>query len=81
MSECRCVLFLCDKKERTPYVSAEEVIANYKANPSNYYGMLIGIDEEQFDYVNQLLNSINNQQISQIRPAFVRAAFILRKTS
>ena len=42
--------------ERTPYVSAEKVIADYQANPSNYYGMLIGIDEEEFDYLNQSLN-------------------------
>ncbi len=39
--------------ERTPYVSSKDVITNYKTNPSNYYGMLIGIDEDQFDYVNQ----------------------------
>lgn len=43
--------------ERTPYLSSEEVIADYKENPSNYYGMLVGIDEEQFDYVNQSLDT------------------------
>ncbi len=48
--------------ERTPYVSAEEVIADYQANPSNYYGMLIGIDEEEFDYVNQSLNTPVDKQ-------------------
>ncbi|MDO4281873.1 MAG: FtsX-like permease family protein [Peptococcaceae bacterium] len=42
--------------DRTPYLSAEEVIADYRANPSAYYGMLIGIDDEQFEYVNQSLN-------------------------
>lgn len=42
--------------DRTPYLSSEDVIEDYKTNPSAYYGMLIGIDEEQFDYVNQTLN-------------------------
>ena len=42
--------------DRTPYLSSEDVKSDYKANPSNYYGMLIGIDEEQFDYVNQSLD-------------------------
>lgn len=42
--------------DRTPYLSSEDVIEDYKADPSDYYGMLIGIDEEQFDYVNQSLN-------------------------
>ncbi len=48
--------------ERTPYASTEEVIANYKANPSNYYGMLKGIDEEEFDYVNQSLTTPIDKQ-------------------
>lgn len=41
--------------ERTPYISSDEVISNYKNNPKNYYGMLKGIDEEEFDYLNQSL--------------------------
>lgn len=48
--------------ERTPYVSSKDVITNYKTNPSNYYGMLIGIDEDQFDYVNQSLSSPVDKQ-------------------
>ena len=48
--------------ERTPYLSSEEVITNYKANPSNYYGMLKGIDEAEFDYVNQSLNTPIDKQ-------------------
>lgn len=48
--------------DRTPYLSSEDVIEDYKANPSNYYGMLIGIDEEQFDYINQSLNSPVDKQ-------------------
>ena len=41
--------------ERTPYLSADEMTADYKANPENYYGMLKAIDEEEFDYINQSL--------------------------
>lgn len=48
--------------DRTPYLTSEDVIENYKANPSNYYGMLIGIDEEEFAYVNQLLNTPVDKQ-------------------
>lgn len=48
--------------DRTPYLSSEDLIEDYKANPSSYYGMLIGIDEEQFDYVNQSLNSPVDKQ-------------------
>lgn len=48
--------------DRTPYLSSEDVIEDYKANPSSYYGMLIGIDEEQLDYVNQSLNSPVDKQ-------------------
>lgn len=55
-------LWITNYIERTPYISAEEVLADYKANPSNYYGMLKGIDEEEFDYVNQLLDSPVNKQ-------------------
>lgn len=48
--------------DRTPYLSSEDVKSDYKANPSNYYGMLIGIDEEQFDYVNQSLDTPIDKQ-------------------
>ena len=48
--------------ERTPYLSAEEVIADYQADPSRYYGMLKGIDEEEFDYLNQSLDTPVDKQ-------------------
>ena len=48
--------------DRTPYLSSEDVKSDYKTNPSNYYGMLIGIDEEQFDYVNQSLDTPIDKQ-------------------
>lgn len=41
--------------EKTPYLSLEDTIADYKENPGKYYGMLKGIDEEEFDYLNQSL--------------------------
>ncbi|WP_461810158.1 ABC transporter permease [Faecalimonas sp.] len=47
---------------RTPHLSSEGVIEDYKANSSDYYGMLIGIDEEQFDYVNQSLSTPIDKQ-------------------
>ena len=48
--------------EKSPYLSVNEVISNYQADPANYYGMLIGIDEAQFDYVNQSLNTPVDKQ-------------------
>ena len=48
--------------DRTPYLFSDDVIEDYKTNPSAYYGMLIGIDEEQFDFVNQSLNSPVDKQ-------------------
>lgn len=48
--------------ERTPYLSSEMVIEDYKTNPSSYYGMLIGIDEDQFEYINQSLSSPIDRQ-------------------
>lgn len=48
--------------ERTPYVSYKETIANYKKDPADYYGMLKGIDEEEFDYLNQFLNTPVDKQ-------------------
>lgn len=40
--------------EKTPYLSLEDTIADYKENPGKYYGMLKGIDEEEFDYLKSL---------------------------
>ena len=48
--------------ERTPYLSSEMVIEDYKTNPSSYYGMLISIDEDQFEYINQSLSSPIDRQ-------------------
>ena len=50
--------------ERTPYLSADEMTADYKANPENYYGMLKAIDEEEFDYINQSLLALSTDKTS-----------------
>ncbi len=55
-------MWITNYVEKIPYLSYEEVLADYKSNPSNYYGMLIGIDEEQFDYVNQSLSTPVDRQ-------------------
>src|SRR5699024_11573610 len=38
-----------------PYVSYEDIKADYQQSPENYYGMLKGIDEAEFDTLNQSL--------------------------
>lgn len=48
--------------ERTPYLSYEELLASYREHPEAYYGMLKGIDEEEFDYLSQSLNTAVNKQ-------------------
>jgi len=49
------LMWLANYVERTPYISYEETLADYRENPDKYYGMLKGIDEEEFDYLNQSL--------------------------
>lgn len=39
--------------ERTPYLSYDEVMEDYASNPSAYYGMIKGVDEAEFDYINE----------------------------
>lgn len=43
--------------ERTPYLQYEDLLEDYGKNPDNYYGMIKGIDEQEFDYLNQSLNA------------------------
>lgn len=38
-----------------PYLSYPDLVSQYQANPAMYYGMLKGIDEVEFDHLNQLL--------------------------
>lgn len=49
------LMWLANYVERTPYISYEETLADYRENPEKYYGMLKGIDDEEFDYLNQSL--------------------------
>ncbi len=55
-------MWITNYMDRIPYLSSEEVLAKYKADPSSYYGMVVGIDEEEFDLVNQsLITPIDKQ--------------------
>ena len=40
-----------------PYTSHTETVSDYQSHPQNYYGMLEGIDEAEFDYLNQSLGT------------------------
>lgn len=45
-----------------PYLSETEVIDDYRKNPSKYYGMMKGIDEAEFDYLNTTLGTPIDKQ-------------------
>lgn len=49
----------CDSR---PYLVYDDVLADYRSDPSRYYGMLKAIDDEEFDYINQQLAEPVNQQ-------------------
>ena len=67
------VMWITNYIERTPYLSADEMTADYKANPENYYGMLKAIDEEEFDYINQsLLAPVDRQDFLDGKIAIVK---------
>ena len=38
-----------------PYLSYTEILSQYREKPESFYGMVKGIDEEEFDYLNQTL--------------------------
>ena len=38
-----------------PYLSYTEILSKYREKPESFYGMVKGIDEEEFDYLNQTL--------------------------
>lgn len=38
-----------------PYLTYAEILSRYREKPENFYGMVKGIDEEEFDYLNQKL--------------------------
>ena len=43
--------------ETKPYMSYADIVSDYRKNPEKYYGMIKGIDEAEFDYLNQLLST------------------------
>lgn len=40
-----------------PYLSYPEILSQYREKPESFYGMVKGIDEEEFDYLNQILEN------------------------
>ena len=45
-----------------PYLSYEEAEADYRKHPEHYYGMLKGIDDAEFDYLNGTLGTPVDRQ-------------------
>ena len=44
------------------YLSYSDTVQGYRENPEKYYGMIKGIDEEEFDYLNQTLGNAVDKQ-------------------
>lgn len=48
------------------YMNYDETVNDYQNNPEKYYGMIKAIDEQEFDYLNELLgNKINKTDFLQ----------------
>ena len=48
--------------ELKPYLSYSETVSLYQQNPEKYYGMIKGIDESEFDYLNGTLGNVIDKQ-------------------
>lgn len=48
--------------ETKTYLSYSEVMQDYQKNPEKYYGMIKGIDETEFDYLNKTLGNVVDKQ-------------------
>ncbi len=48
--------------ELKPYLSYSETVSLYQQNPEKYYGMIKGIDEAEFDYLNGTLGNVIDKQ-------------------
>ncbi len=48
--------------EVKPYLTYTDVVSEYQRNSKQYYGMLKGIDESEFDYLNGSLGSIIDKE-------------------
>lgn len=61
--------------ERKPYLSCTETVSDYEENPEKYYGMLKGIDEEEFDYLNTTLgNAVDKRDFLDGKTAVLQYA-------
>ena len=48
--------------ELKPYLTYSDIVSEYQQNPEKYYGMIKGIDEAEFDYLNESLGSVIDKQ-------------------
>lgn len=48
--------------ELKPYLSYAETVSEYQQNPEQYYGMIKGIDESEFDYLNETIENVIDKQ-------------------
>ncbi len=48
--------------ELKPYLTYADTVSEYQNNPEKYYGMIKGIDESEFDYLNESLGGIIDKQ-------------------
>lgn len=48
--------------ELKPYLSYSETVSEYRKKPKKYYGMIKGVDESEFDYLNETLGNVIDKQ-------------------
>ena len=61
--------------ELKPYLSYPEAVSEYEQKPEKYYGMIKGIDEAEFDYLNESLgNAVDRQDFLNGQTAVVQYA-------
>lgn len=58
-----------------PYLTYSEIRKEYQEHPEKYYGMMKGIDEAEFDYLNESLeNAVNKQDFLNGKTAILQFA-------
>lgn len=61
--------------ELKPFLSYSKTVLDYQKNPEKYYGMIKGIDEAEFDYLNKSLgNKVNKQDFLNGKTAILQYA-------
>ncbi len=61
--------------EMKPYLTYSDVVSEYQRNPEKYYGMIKGIGEAEFDYLNESLgNKIEKQEFLSGKTAILQYA-------